>query len=199
MMKSIIKLSRYTLITAAVWVVSVLVLGGGYVLSYAPQQAMLLQVKNQCAESQMALESAQLAAQEKIKAKQQQQCEEAEQLIADFSARQDAVTELVFEIGRIATNELGLYDFSSKSQKQKAYPTVGKSKLVSEGWLKVDFEATFNQFAQFLNQLERHNPVVFVEEVAFQRGTHQTRGHKISLELSFLTQTEDKKVAAATH
>ena len=177
MMKSKIKLSRYTIITAAVWAVSVIVLGGGYSLLHAPQQATLLQLKNQCAESQSALVQAQLAAQDQTKAEQKQQCEEVGQLISGLSTQQDAVTELVFEIGRIAS-ELRLSEFSSKNQKQKNYSTVGKSKLVSEVWLDVEFQATFEQFAKFLNRLESHSPVVFVEEISFRRGAKDMYEHK---------------------
>jgi Tfp pilus assembly protein PilO len=200
MMKSNNKFSRYTIVTAAVWAVSAIILGGGYALFYMPQKAELLQVKTQCNESQTALEQAQLAAQEETKTKQQQECERVGQLISSFSTQQDSVTELVFEIGRIA-NELRLSEFSSKDQKQQNYSTVGKSKLVSEVWLNVDFQATFEQFALFLNRLECHDPVVFVEEVSFQRETQDTHGHKVSLQLSFLTETKakNKKVAAATH
>ena len=200
MMKSKIKFSRHTIVTAAVWAVSVIVLGGGYFLLYAPQRADLRQLKNECAESQTALEQAQVTAQDQTKAKQKQQCEEVGQLISGFSTQQDAVTGVVFEIGRIA-NELRLSEFSSKNQKQQNYSTVGKSKLVSEVWLDVDFQATFEQFAQFINRLESHSPVVFVEEVSFQRGSQNAHRHKASLRLSFLAKTEanNKKVAAATH
>ena len=199
-MQTKIKLSRYTIVMAAIWAVSAVVLGGGYVLLYLPQQAELLQVTNQCNESQIALEQAQLAGQDQTRVKQQQQFEEVSQLISGFSTQEDSVTELVFEIGRIA-NELRLSEFSSEDQRQENYPTVGKSKLVSEVWLKVDFEATFEQFAQFLNRLERHDPVVFVEVVSFRRGTRDANEHKASLKLSFLAETEakNKKVAAATH
>lgn len=198
-MKSINQFSRYTIITAAVWAVSVIVLSGGYFLFYAPQQAELIQLANQCAESQMALERAQLAAQDSSKAKQKQQYEAIGQLLSGFSTQQNTVTELVFEIGRIATNDLRLFEFSSKNEKEKAYSTVGGSKLVSEVWLTVDFQATFDQFAQFLNRLESHEPVVFVEEVSFQRGNQDTLGHKVSLQLSFLAKTDAKSntVAAA--
>lgn len=200
MMKPKIKLSRYAIATAAVWAVSVIVLGGGYFLLYTPQQAKLLQVKTQGVESQTALEQAQLAALDQTKAKQKQRCEKVSQLISGFSTQQDAVTELVFEIGRIA-NELRLSEFSSKNQKQKNYSTVGKSKLVSEVWLDVDFQASFAQFAQFVNRLECHSPVVFVEEVSFRRNPQGGKGHEASLQLSFLAETsaKNKKVAAATH
>jgi len=200
MMKSKIKLSRYIIATVAVWAVSVIVLGGIYFLLYTPQKIELLQVKSQGTESQTALKQAQLAAQDQTKAKQKQRCEEVSQLISGFSTQQDAVTELVFEIGRIA-NELRLSEFSSKNHKQQNSSTVGKSKLVSEVWLNVDFQATFEQFAQFVNRLECHNPVVFVEEVSLRRGSQSIKGHKVSLQLSFLAETraKNKKVAVATH
>ncbi len=200
MMKSKIKLSRYIIATAAVWAVSAVVLGSGYFLLYTPQRSELLQVNNQCAENQISLEQAQLAAQDQTKAKQKQQCEEVSQLISGFSTQQDAVTELVFEIGRIA-NELRLSGFSSKNQKQKSYSTVGESELVSEVWLNVDFQATFEQFVQFVNRLECHSPVVFVEEISFRRGPQSGKGNEASLQLSFLAETraKNKKVAAATH
>ena len=199
MMKTKIKRSRYTIVTAAIWAVSVIVLGGGYTLLYMQQQANFLQVKSQCHERHIAMNKAQLAAQDEVKAKQKQQCEEVHQLISGFSTQQDSVTELVFEIGRIA-NELRLSEFSSKDQKQKNYSTVGKSELVSEVWLKVEFQATFEQFAQFLNRLECHDPVVFVEEVSFRRGSQDTHEHTTSLQLSFLAETgaKNKKVALAT-
>ena len=199
-METKIKLNRYIIVTAAVWIFSVIALGGGYLLFGASQKSELVQLKNQCAESQTVLEQAQLAAQDQTKAKQKQQCEEIGQLISGFSTQQDAVTELVFEIGRIA-NELRLSGFSSKNQKQQNYSTVGKSKLVSEVWLNVDFQATFEQFAQFLNRLECHSPVVFVEEVSFRRGSQDAHNHTTSLQLSFLAETgaKNKEVVAATH
>ena len=200
MMKSITKLSRYAIITAAVWAVSVIVLAGGYFLFYMPQQIEFAQMKNQCNESQTMLEQSQLAAREQTKEKQKQRCEEVSQRIAGFSTQQDTVTELVFEIGRIA-NELHLVEFSSKNQRQKSYSTVGKSECVSEVWLNVDFEASFEQFAQFINQLECHSPVVFIEEVSFRRQSRSDKGHDASLKLSFLAETgsENTKMATAIH
>jgi Tfp pilus assembly protein PilO len=198
-MKPPMKLNRYQIIVAAVWVSVGILLGTGYFLFYEPQQSELQQSTSQCNESQASLAQAQLAIGETTRIKQQQRCEEVDALLSALSIPQDAVTELVFEIGRIATNDLRLFEFSSKNHQQKSHPTVGKSKLVSEVWLKVDFQATFEQFAKFLNQLESHTPVVFVEEVAFRRGTGNSPGHKVSLELSFLTKTEtgDMKFAAA--
>lgn len=196
-MKSIIKLNRYTLVIAGVWIVAAIVLGGGYILFHGPQKNELAQIKNQYNESLSDLERAQLAAQDQTKTQLKQQCEEVGRLISGFSTHQDTVTELVFEIGRIAT-DLRLSEFSSKNQTQKD-STIGKSELLSEFWLEVEFQATFEQLAQFIYQLECHSPVVFVEELHLQRG-QDTRKHKASLQLSFLAKTEatNKTVATAT-
>ncbi|MHC4524296.1 MAG: hypothetical protein ACYTEU_01055 [Planctomycetota bacterium] len=199
MMKSKIKLGRYRIVTLSVWAVSVIVLGAGYFLFYLPQKTELAQLQNQCSESQMELERAQLAGQDQTKEKMQRRCQEADRLISDFSTEHDKTTELVFEVGQIA-NDLRLAEFSSKNEKKRDQSTIEKSKTLDEGWLNVKFFATFDQFAQFMNQLERHCPVVFIEEVSFRRGTSSGKGHEVSLQLSFLAEkaTNNKKVAMAT-
>jgi len=200
MTKSNIKLGKYAIITLSVWAVSVVVIGGGYVLLYQPQKLELAQVRKQSSESQAELEKAQVAAQDQTKEKMKLRCEETSRLISGFSTRPDKMTELVFQVGQIA-NDLHLAEFSSKNEKRKDQSTVEKSKALEEGWLNVEFFATFNQFAEFVNRLERHCPVVFVEEVSFRRGTSKGKGHAVSLRLSFLAEkdADDKKVAMAAN
>ena len=53
-METKIKLNRYLIVTAAVWIVSVIALGGGYLLFGASQKSELVQLKTQCAESHSA-------------------------------------------------------------------------------------------------------------------------------------------------
>jgi len=198
-MQLAIKFNRYTIVTVAICVLSAAIIAGGYFLLSVPQQIEFSRIKNQCAESQSALEQVQLAAQEGTKAKQKKQCEEIGQLVSGFSAQRDAATELVFEIGQIA-NELRLSEFSSKNQKQNNYSTTNKSKFVSEVWLDVNFKASFEQFMQFMHRLECHNPVVFIEEISFQRRKN-IQEHEASLKLSFLAEIgpKNKTVAMTTH
>ena len=200
MTKSNIKLGKYAIVTLAAWAVCVVVIGGGFVLFFQPQKIELAQVQQQFSESQTELEKAQLAAQDQTKEKMKLRCEETSRLISEFSTKPDKMTELVFQVGKIA-NDLRLAEFSSKNEKRKDQSTVKKSKTLEEAWLNVEFFATFNQFAEFINRLERHCPVVFVEEVSFRRGTSKAKGHAASLRLSFLAEkdTGDKKVAMAAN
>jgi len=200
MMKSKIKCTRHMAATAIVWAASLLILGGGYLLFYGPQRVNLQQITKRCTDSRTELQEAQVAAQDTTRDRQQKECEDVKALIENFSIHQEAATETVFDIGRIA-NELNLQDFATKNQKQKNYSTVGQSKRVSEVWLSVDFQSTFEQFAQFLNRLECHSPAVFVEEIRFQRGTEDAAEHKVSVTLSFLTHTgaDNQSVVSAAH
>jgi len=198
MMNSKTKISKYAIVTLAVWGASVVVSGMGYFLFCSPQKIELARLQNQYSESQEELELAQLAGLDQTKAKMTLRSEEVDRLISDFSTGPDKMTELVFQVGQIA-NELHLSEFSSKNEKKKDQSTVAKSSTLDEGWLNVEFFATFNQFAQFINRLERHCPAVFVEEVSFRRATSSSKGHSVSLRLSFLAEkeTSDKKVAVA--
>lgn len=196
MIKSKVTLSKYAIVNLAVWASAVVFVGGGYLLLYQPQAIELAQVQKQYTESQSELEQARLAARDQTKEKMKQQYEETDRLISEFSTGQEKMTEVVFQIGQIA-NDLRLAEFSSKNEKKNDQSTVGKSETLDEGWFNVEFFATFNQFAEFINRLERHCPVVFVEEIGFRRGTSQSKGHAVSLRLSFLAEKEaEKKVAA---
>ncbi|MEN8126846.1 MAG: GspMb/PilO family protein [Planctomycetota bacterium] len=192
------KLSHYMIAVIAAWAVFAVVVGGGYFMLYVPQKTELIQLQNQCAESQRGLNKAQLAAQEQTKEKMRLRREETDRLIAGFSTEHDRATELIFEVGQIA-NDLRLAEFSSKRRKQKDRATIGKSEMLSEAWLTVEFFATFDQFAQFLNRLERHCPIVFIEELSLRRAAAGSRGHEVSLQLSFLAEqnTKSKKVVMA--
>lgn len=199
MMGSKIKLSKYLTALIAIWGISLLFVGIGYFLFYVPQKMELTQLQNQYSESQEKLAHARLAGQDQTKEKMKLRCEESERLISGFSTDHDRMTELVFKIGQIANN-LRLAEFSSKNENKKDQSSVQKSKTLEEGWLNVEFCASFNQFMQFVNQLEQHCPVVFVEEVSFQRSTSSGKGHRVALKLSFLAKkhSNDKMVALAT-
>lgn len=199
-MKIKIKFSRYTTTLIIAWASCLILFGVGYAFFYSPQKMMLGRLQNQCRESQDQLDKGRLAANTETRKKLQEQCSQKKRLIAGFSTESDTESELVFEVGQIAT-ELNLSGFSSKHLELKGHSTVGKSKMIKEAWLDVECSATFQQFARFVNQLERNSPVVFVEELFFRRKPKKEKGHDIKLQLSFLLNTKSKNssVALATH
>ncbi len=184
-----IKLSRYAGMLIAVWSLCIVLLVLGYWQWYLPLQAERIEVQRQFSESSQQLEQARLAAREETKQQLKQRLEQSSRTIADFSVPADGVTNLVFQIGQIS-NDLRLIDFSSKNPKTSYASTLGSTKRLSEGWLSVEFFASFEQFVRFINQLERNCPAVFVEKLQFRRATAESKGHDIKLELSFLASAQ---------
>lgn len=187
-MKIKVKANKYMIAVVTVWGISIGLLFVGYFALMQPQSLKLQQLRIQYQDSQQQSDHAQMAAMTESLNRLLDKREQSKNLIETFSIRQDDVTGLVFEIGQIA-NELALSDFSSKTQNQASYSTLGKSKILNENWLNVEFEGTFEQYVRYMNKLERNQPVVFIEEVFFRRG-NDSKAHKATLDLSFLTQTE---------
>lgn len=191
-------LTRFQKTALSVWAGAGVLLIAGFFAVYLPQHRALGQINQKYIESGKQAQLAQKAAAEDTR-KQLEICtrQTAEQLGA-FTIPSDQISSLVFDIGRMA-GELNLAGFASKSidaqqplsDKKKAKP------LLSEAWLSVEFQGSYQQFANFVNRLERSSPVVFVEKVFVTRQRQETEGCQFTMELSILTTTGTNAPALA--
>jgi hypothetical protein len=191
-----LKKHKYWLSLLGIWVLGFVVVAVCYVTLHLPRKHMLIQINNQANESRDMLMIAQRATSPEIHREIEQELDRTEQAVHHFSVPRPNTTALVFEIGKIA-NDLGLSDFASKNQPLRDIPTIRDSKTVSEDWLKVEFQASFSDFAQFVNRLERQNPAVFVERLTLRRGEDGQLDHNVIMELSFLVTQDDNPLAMA--
>ncbi|MHC5083050.1 MAG: hypothetical protein ACYTET_03825 [Planctomycetota bacterium] len=195
--KKKIKLKPYQIALIVTWGCSVILLAIGYFGFYGPQKIELDNVQRDLTESNDILMIGKKAAKPGILQTLQTERDQAKQKIEDFSVDDEDVTGLVFEIGQIA-NQLQLTDYSSEIREKVSMSTVEKSKTLVEGWLNVKFIGSFEQFAKFVNQVERNHPIVFVEKVALSRGFDGPNENEVAIELSFLTtQPQNQKSVAA--
>ncbi len=195
------KKNKYWIAVGAVWAAGLVLLGAGFFLLHQPRKDILENVRRQHAESNDLAMIARKAARSDVQEQLQQRLDETEQAVRQYSVPQDSTNGLVFEIGKIA-NELGLAEFSSKNQsvkKASATDKKGKEKEeLTEAWLRVEFRASFLQFAQFINRLERQAPTVFVETMTLVRNDSDPARHDVRMELSFLVrQTQSPSIAFA--
>lgn len=195
------KKSKYWIALAAVWGVALVIMGAGFFLLHQPRKVILEDVRRQYTESNDLAMIAQKAVRADVQEQLQQRLDEAQQAVRQYSVPQDSTNGLVFEIGKIA-NELSLAEFSSKDQPVKNTPATdkkGKDKEeLTEAWLRVEFRASFLQFAQFINRLERQTPTVFVEKMTLIRNDIDPTRHDVRMELSFLVrQTPGASIALA--
>lgn len=191
--KQKIKLTVYQITLMGTWAVSILLLGAGYFMLYEPRTQLLVRTENKLSESNETLALAKMADREDSQRKQAERLENTQQTIDRFSISQENITALVFEIGEIA-NELRISEFSSKIRDYSQMQKAGNAGCLQESWLSIECTASFEQLMQFINRLEKHDPVVFVEKLSIQRRSGETAGHEIEIELSLLA--SEKKAAA---
>jgi hypothetical protein len=96
--------------------------------------------------------------QDRLAAEQQ----ELERRLADYVFTAEQVSELDFELRRLAEKN-NLREFSSRHV--RTTPKVGPVQLkkIVQRDLLLSFKSTFSEFLQFVNELERHSPIVIVD------------------------------------
>lgn len=192
-------LTPYQKAAATVWGISLLLLAAGLFGLYWPQHEKLQQLHKQYEESyEQALAAKEATSLETCRRLEEQVLRSTAQVGA-FTVNADQVNGLVFEIGRLA-GQLNLAGFSSKSVNVQTTEKTPSKQRISEMWLSVDFQGTYQQFARFVNLLERNTPAIFVEKVSGQRDTKDGTRCTFQMELSMLmstNKTEPKVVAKA--
>jgi Tfp pilus assembly protein PilO len=116
--------------------------------------------------------------------------EKLQQQLHRFVADANDYENLTFDIGRIA-NKIRVISFSIKGKNIKGLFEIPKCKLIGENKMEISFSGDFNQFASFLNALERHEPVLFVDTFKIDRSNRDNETNKVSMSLSVFVETQE--------
>jgi Tfp pilus assembly protein PilO len=182
-------LTGYQKMAFSIWGVAGVLLAVGYFAFYLPQHQSLSQLHQKYEDSGEQAALAKKAACEQTRLQLEQQTEQVAGQLNAFTVPSDQVNRLVFEIGRIA-GQLNLGAFASKNlDVQSAAGKPNSKSMLSEVWLSVEFRGSYEQFARFVNLLERNSPVIFVEKVFINRSRKESYDCAFQMELSILTTT----------
>lgn len=189
-------MTRYGKTAAAAWAGSALLLAVWMFGFYLPQHHKLMQLHQRYREIKQEASLAQKAASEQTHQELEQQVSKADAQLNAFTIPSDQVGSLVFGIGRMA-GQLNLAGFSSKSVNVQATEKTDTKMLISEAWLSVAFQGSYEQFARFMNQLERNHPAVFVEKIGIQRNNKGVPACTFQMDLSILISAGQESGSAA--
>jgi Tfp pilus assembly protein PilO len=161
-------------------------------IALAPQQKSQKQVENQLAEIKQTYDSAAKASLEETKTRQKEEIKNLQNKLKDFTVDFEDSANLTFDISQIA-NEKKVGSFSIKMQEGiKGAAARTDLKHLQENQININFEGDFNQFASFLNALERNQPVVFVDNFKITRSQRDDSGHKVNMKLAvFVRKQQD--------
>jgi Tfp pilus assembly protein PilO len=168
---------------ALVWTVCLVVFAAVYLFVISPRLKVKEKLVKEATAKRQLYETAVDAANEESKKKLAGEVDQMKSRLSEYITEFDDSANVTFEIGRIAS-EKQLGSFTVKTTDQAKNSDQLASKNIQENLIQISFESDFRQFAMFLNTLERHHPVVFVDRFKLSRGGVSGAGNSVDMDLS---------------
>lgn len=176
-------LKEYGMTLGIIWGACLMVFVFTYVWVLSPQSLMKQKFSSELEEKKQDYVAARGASQEGARKRLLLEVEQLEDKLHSYVADSNGSTNLTFDISQIA-NKNNVASFSIKSKANNNFFDVPQCSLISENRMDVSFMSDFRQFAMFLNSLERHEPVVFVDSFSITRSRQSDSGHRVKMGLS---------------
>jgi hypothetical protein len=139
---------------------------------------------------------AQLAADEKTKTRLNEEIEKLREKLKGFVVDLEDSANLTFDIGQIA-NKVNVSSFSVKGKDKQGFSEIPDCNSICEIHIDIGFIGGFDQFAKFVNELERHQPVLFVNEFTVSRSNKDEFVYQVNLDVAaFVRKQRDREIAA---
>ena len=162
-----------------------------YMVMLAPQNKSKKQVERELAEKKQAYNAALKKAQEETRAELNKQIAELQTQLGRFVVSSEDSANLILDIGRLAANKkVGSPVIGGK--KKHVIANIPNCDYIGEDRFDISFTGSFKQFATFLSDLERHEPVVFVDKFLITRSEEDRSGHRVNMDLSVFVRKQQE-------
>jgi Tfp pilus assembly protein PilO len=186
---------KYLTKAAIVWVACLVLFLLAYAIALRPQHLNEKRLEKTLTEKKQLYESAQKAAQETTRTQLNEQIQQLRDRLHDFVINLEDSANLTFDIGQIA-NEKKVASFSVKGKENRAASAIPDCNSIGESHMDISFVSGFYQFATFVNALERHKPVLFVNEFTITRSNQSDSVYEVVLDVAaFVKKPRDKETA----
>lgn len=176
---------KYFVTAALIWASCFIIFVFIYMLVLVPQNKSKKQIEEQFVKKMRIYNSALQAAQEETKARLNKRMENLRDTLNDFVVDLEGSANLTFEISQIAQEQRITPSTIEVSQDVRGGSVIPDCKYIDENRVDIKFSArSFNQFAVFLNALERHQPIIFVDSFKITRAKKRDSGHQVEMNLS---------------
>ncbi len=175
---------KYIITMGIVWGVSFFLFAIAYYFFITPQLKIRSQLLKEATEKKERLNIALGISLEDNRKKLAAEIESLKTKLSNYVFEYEDSPNLTFAVSRIA-GDRQVSAFTVKTteiSRQQDQPTA---KNFQENKIEISFASDFLQFANFINDLERHQPVVFVDRFRVQREGQGGTSSKIDMSLSF--------------
>ncbi len=176
---------KFITTTGLVWAGCGIILFFLYMLLVSPQVQAKRDLAARVAEQERAYAKALRAADEQNQQRLKEQLASLRQRQKDFIIDSGGAGDLTFDVSRIAKT-LALESFSITSQKAQLASKGKRLKHIEQSYFEISFRSGFRQLAAFINALERHKPILFVETFSITRPREKGIKNEVQLSLAAL-------------
>ncbi len=176
---------KYLKVSALIWIICLVAFVLSYFLLIGPQNDTKKNIETKLVQSKEEYQMAQIASRPETKVLINEEIGGLKNKLDDFVIDYKSAGDLTFDISKIA-NDCSLTSFSIQSKDIDMINETSDPNNVYEKNFKVSFIAGFEEFAVFLNILERHKPVLFVNEFMLSRQNNSNTDFQVTIDLAAL-------------
>ncbi len=186
------------LTTAAIaWAACLLVFLAAYMVLLKPQADSKRRLEKKLVEMKQEHAAAEEAAEEQTRVELEAQIAQLKGKLDAFVADFGKAADLKFDITQIAREkEVASLSVSSGKKASKMGKPISDSNSIEENPINISFVSGFNQFASFVNSLERHKPVILVHEFKLARSNQNKSAYQATLDVRALVKTQRESETA---
>jgi hypothetical protein len=180
---------QYLKFTAFVWSGCLVVFLLAFMLVLRPLHKRQIQVETEFRKVKAESDAAFTASLEQTKARMTEHIQQLSEQLGEFVIEPQNTSGLTYQLSEISSN-IGLNAFDCAPTGQ-AITAFDPCKFVSGQYYQVSFTASFTKFAQFLNELERYRPVIFIDTFSITRPRQGETEPKVSMTLAVLVAKDE--------
>ncbi len=176
---------KYLKVSALILIVCLAAFVLLYFLLISPQNETQRNIETRLMQCKQEYNLAKIASKEENQALIREEIGNLKNRLSNFVLDNKNAADLTFDISQIA-NECELSSFSIQSSDVERISESSDPNNVFQKSIKVSFIAGFEDFAYFLNTLERHKPVLFVNKFMLSRQNNSNANYQVTVDLAAL-------------
>jgi Tfp pilus assembly protein PilO len=186
---------KYGKTAVAVWGMCLAVFVLAFFLVIKPQMTTMASLEREYKEVKSIAETARIQAQDTTKQELQKQIDQMKTQLSRFvvASKDDIQTLASMEIDMSKKMELDAFNIDPWSAGEIS--AFSECKYVFGQSMKVSFNGSFQQFAKFLNMLERYKSVIFIDTFSITRAQEQDKEAKNKVEMNLAVLVEKQPAA----
>ena len=181
---------KFLITLGLIWGCSMVLLAAAYVCVSLPQKKALKAIDAKLSERSLVYDISKEANSKISIDERRAQIDMLVDKLTLFVANSYDLDNLTFDISETA-ERLKVDSFSSKGSGSEIFVEIPNCGYIGYSFIEIEFSGSFNDFAIFVNEMERHKPVIFIDEFSITNKTDTKGLSKAVMYLAVLVQNPD--------